>query len=253
MFYQESLLDIPNVIFSPELEPGATHSDTQAGPMTDQSGQVHVLANLSAKQAKEKGLLTSGTYGQRGSISSGSVDLMLSLVNRLKARTDVLGSTLFNLTWKQVRMPSGRSVCVRRASARRISGQDFSSWPTPQASDMTGGGQAKRVDGRANLNDHAMLASWATPRSTEAGHSTGNSKRAEDKKSRLEDQVFLARLGRQALLAGSGQTPNGSTVETKSTEQLNPAHSRWLMGLPSEWDDCAVTAMRSLRRSRKNS
>ena len=34
---------------------------------------------------------------------------------------------------------------------------------------------------------------------------------------------------------------------------LNPAHSRWLMALPTEWDVCGVTAMESLPRLRKSS
>jgi len=47
-----------------------------------------------------------------------------------------------------------------------------------------------------------------------------------------------------------GTTPIGSPAETANRGQLNPAHSRWLMGYPPAWDVCAVTAMPSSRKSR---
>ncbi len=50
-----------------------------------------------------------------------------------------------------------------------------------------------------------------------------------------------------------GQPPIGSTAKTEKPAQLNPAHSRWLMGLPPEWDVCAPTATPSSRKSRKRS
>jgi hypothetical protein len=286
MFYQASLLDIPNATSLPESESGHTPCDKQDGPTIDPSGQEAVPVSHSHRQAKEAGLLTSGTYGRHSTGSSASESLMLSLVSRLRVRTALLGSTLFNLTWKQRVTPSGRSICALRASGRRTFGNDctswptpkaseaekdsrtldgaltevargkgpslsatvqLTSWPTPQSSNMTGGGQAKRATGRANLNDHAMLASWATP--TTRDHKDG------DCSQQIEAGIvpINALLGRQAQLTDSGETPSGSTAATVSGGQLNPALPRWLMGLPPEWDVCADTAMQSSPRSRNRS
>jgi len=60
-------------------------------------------------------------------------------------------------------------------------------------------------------------------------------------------------LGRQVLLTDSGKQQIGSPAATEKPGQLNPAHSRWLMGYPAEWDACAPTAMPSSRKSRKSS
>ncbi len=60
------------------------------------------------------------------------------------------------------RTPDGRKRQVDLAWIARLA-----SWPSPQASNATGGGQPKRAAGAtrhgSNLNDFAMLAAWPTP------------------------------------------------------------------------------------------
>src|SRR5262245_23961175 len=97
---QMTFEDLESSTCSPESACGATPSDVQAGPTTDPSGPAPVLASLSARQARERGLLTSGTCGRQPFTSSRSADLSFALANRLRVTTDLLGSTLFRLTWK---------------------------------------------------------------------------------------------------------------------------------------------------------
>ena len=81
-------------------------------------------ANLSAKQAKEGGLMTSGTFGPPSTGSSASGALTSCLGSRLKALLDGRGSILFSLTWKDMVTPAGRKFSLLRASGRRTGGTD---------------------------------------------------------------------------------------------------------------------------------
>lgn len=281
-----TLPDSGNAIFSPESESGPMLCVAQDGQTTVLSGQVRVPASLSARQAKEKGLLTSGICGPRSSILSASAGLSQSLASRLQAVTDLHGSTLYRLTWKERATPAGRWIPALRASARRISDNGSTGWPTPTGNSYTGAGSRNRKGG-LNLQTAVELSGWPTPRSVESGHSTGNPARAFNRKSRLEDMVFLAgwatpsardwkdtpgmaterpdgrnrtdQLPRQAATAepcrwtASGEMLTGSCAGMESGGQLNPALARWLMGLPPEWDDCAVMVTPSSHRRRKPS
>src|SRR5690554_2247504 len=87
---------------------GATRSEPPGGPTTGPSGPSANPVSLSARQAKEAGLLTSGTYDPQPTISSASAALQSALASRLRARTALVGSILYKLTWKERATPSGR-------------------------------------------------------------------------------------------------------------------------------------------------
>lgn len=223
------------------LAPGATHSDSQAGLMTVLCGQVVAHANLSPALAKAMGLMTTGTCGRTGIGSSRSASLQSSLANRLKRQLPTAGLILFNATWKQSATPLGTPLFRLVLSEHRTSANVSGSWPTTGAKD---GEKSVRTPNHA-------AAPWVTP-TTRDWKDTGSLKARADGTGANANR--LDQLGRQASLAIiSGQTPTGSTSETASKGPLNPAHSRWLMGLPPEWCDCAVMATQSSPKSRKRS
>ena len=144
-----------------------------------------------------------------------------------------------------------------------------SGWPTPAASDGNGGkGPRTGVSMTGQMPDGSKvtmglsaatklaMSGWPTPMTqSQAGNSdfTRKTEAVCGKEIAGHNLNLPAEWSGPARLTATGEMLIGSSAEMESGGQLNPAHPRWLMGLPPEWDDCAVTAMQSLPKQRKRS
>lgn len=142
-------------------------------------------------------------------------------------------------------------------SQRLRSFASLASWPTPMA-----GTPAQNGNNKAGNNDSSRktvaLAAWPNPCTPNGGRSisieqmdaTGKTLDGRKHTASLEHAVKFA--GPVRLTAG-GLVLTGSDAGMESSGQLNPALSRWLMGVPSAWDDFACMAMQSVSLRRRRS
>lgn len=256
----------PNVIFSQGSAAGAMHYGSPESPTISQSGQDRHHVSHSATLESSSGSQTKDTSRQCSSVSSRSVALQSCLASRLAQQLANTGSMIYLMSWKSKATPAGRLYCQRQASAHRTRETACSlvltNWPTPMCHDAAGA-RAPRLKRDANRNPNKLESyrhdladapylifsiapqwvGWPTP-TTSDYKGSGPTTIRKDGKDRTFDRLDYATeqgLSAPIRITNSGAILIGSDAVTENTGQLNPAHSRWLMGFPPEWCACAVT------------
>ena len=215
--------DTTKSTYSPASADGPSPSNSQDGP--DQSGPGLARVNRFQLQARRAQKTMNAMSGRSSAASRQSARLQLSLVNKLLARMDVNGSTLYSLTWKSWDMPARAPICALRASGRHISDSAYGGWPTPCSQDGPKGGPNQGTD---RLPGAASLAGWPTPTKANAD----GSQAAKD-------------------ASTTGRRPDGSTA----TVHLNAVARSVIAGWPTPvaHDDNKSVAAHMERKARTNS
>ena len=131
--------------FSQASVVGSLRSDSQV-TNSPARGPDHARANRSVQPADVKAPRTLAISGPLGSGSFASAALTEFLASKLRARSRMVGSTIYPQTWKARTTPSGRLYSEHIVLVHRMSDSDFTGWVTPCARDFIDTGQRVFAD-----------------------------------------------------------------------------------------------------------
>lgn len=158
----------------------------------------------------------------------------------------------------QTNNPAKVQEAVWRAAGAVWRAAGMAGWATPTAAQLGNtlesyqAMKANMTSGKrtviTHLNLKTELIGWATP--TTRDWKDGAAEGTAPINALLGRQAWLTHAG-PVVLRASGPSPIGYTAETVNGDRLNPEHSRWLMGYPAEWANCAPTETRSSLKRRQ--
>jgi hypothetical protein len=155
-------------------------------------------------------------------------------------------------SWPTATSEDSQCVGPRRWKSDNLSAAaKATGWTTPSATDGERAGKMTPNMSGSSLTQMVAMAGWSTTSARDWKDSAEMSKTGTNPDG--TERTRIDQLPRQASLTVSGETRIGYSarsgiVTLGSGAQLNPAHSRWLQGLPEIFCETAIRAHRSLKQ-----
>ena len=173
--------DLINATSSQASAAGLMRYALRDGRIADLFGLEVVPANPSPSQDKAEAWTIQGIYGPTSFGSSVPSGPLSYWENRLRDRLATVGSTEFELIWKKLATPAGRSIFRLSRSTPRTFASDSTglpaTWATPTTRDWKDGAAPSVMNsGRTDKLSHAVFtATWPTPTKADGdgGHTMG--------------------------------------------------------------------------------
>jgi hypothetical protein len=161
---------------------------------------------------------------------------------RLQERLKNVGSMEYRQTWVKKVTPAGLPYWAHTASARPISDNDSTGWPTPTTRDHKDGSNVTGVPANALLGRVCHLSGWATP----VVNDTTGSTHCYGRKMEDGTREIFYKLPGHAKLTGATAPSSPAETEKPAASQpklsLNPFFSMFLMGFPVAWTLAGISS-----------
>ncbi len=244
----------------PEKEPDLPMSATSGPSSTGSSASAVLQSSLESRLRARTASAGSTLYALTWKYRDTPLGWRICALRASVPRTSASASGLSEKGW--LTPTTSDMNGVRKLDGTRSGGLNteaaLTGWVTTTTRDWKDSGAdiKPREDGSERFDQlprQANLAGWPTPNASNVKNAYQDpdkviARKEAGRQSNLQD--FAAMAG-PARLTATGEMLTGSTAGMESGGQLNPAHSRWLMGLPPAWDACAPMATRLSRKSRQ--